>query len=519
MAVRTCWSGQRAAGLLVVGALVLGLPGCANQLSREQLLADNRGGVAMQQTGQETAADPTAATGTTIRTDSGTVVAGAAATPTAPSASSRATGAPAAATGAGAVPAVRSAPNSGGTAAALGTGTSADTNSTEGKSNAAKSVAARAGSAPKAACTTTKSEIAIGTVGGQSGLIGSAVRAGTEAIKAWVTDTNTRGGLACHPIKYYVADDGGDPSKNAALTQQMVEDRHVIAMLFSNNPLSAQGGKPILERAHVPTIGSEGGDDYFNTDPNFFPVAATGTKLIEANYGMLAEELTPDQKQHLGVLTCIEAAICANFGGPNGNKVAKQFGLNVVYSSGSTMVQPDYTSNCQSAKNAGAQVMFIVADGGMTSRTVRSCNKIGFKPQFATSPVAMAASVVDLPELEGILLGATTIPWIANDPDVKRYLTALQTYIPGALPQGSGSVGWAAAMMLEKVGANLPDNPTSQDIYDGLWKVKNFDFGGYTAPLTYAKDQPASYPTCWWTMSIHNKQWTTPNGARRGCAK
>jgi hypothetical protein len=86
------------------------------------------------------------------------------------------------------------------------------------------------------------------------------------------------------------------------------------------------------------------------------------------------------------------------------------------------------------------------------------------------------------------------------------------------LPAGSGSVGWAIAMMLEKVGANLPDHPTSQDIYDGLWKVKNFDFDGYTAPLTYAKDKPASYPTCWWTMSIHNQQWTTPNGGKRGCA-
>jgi branched-chain amino acid transport system substrate-binding protein len=291
-------------------------------------------------------------------------------------------------------------------------------------------------------------------------------------------------------------------------------------MLFSNNPLSAQGGKPILERAHIPTIGSEGADDYFNTDPNFFPVAATGTKLIEANYGMLNEQLTPQQKAHLGVLTCLEAAVCANFGGANGTRVAEKFGMKVVYSGSSTMVQPDYTSNCQSAKNAGVQALFAVGDGGFTSRIIRSCHKIGFNPQFASSPVAMAASVVNLPELEGILLGATAIPWITtSDANVKRYITTLTRYVPGAVPSGSGSVGWAVAMMFEKAGANLPDNPKPQDIYEGLWKVKNFDFNGYTAPLTYAKDKPASYPTCWWTMSIHNQQWTTPNGGKRACAK
>jgi branched-chain amino acid transport system substrate-binding protein len=492
-------SRRRVAALLAAGAMLLSLPGCGTQLTKEDLLAANRAGADAQPADQSTIIDSDVPTATTP----GAVAPGGAAAPAAPAATGTvSSGAIAPATTTGKRPS-----------------SNANTTSTAGKSTVTKTEAPQAGTAASAICSTPKSEITIGTVGGQSGLIGSAVRAGTDAIKAWVAAINVRGGLACHSVKYYVADDGGDPSKNAALTQQMVEDRHVIAMVFSNNPLSAQGGKPILERAHVPTIGSEGGDDYFNTDPNFFPVAATGTKLIEANYGMLAENLTSNQKAHLGVLTCIEAAICANFGGPNGSKVANKFGLKVVYSSGSTMVQPDYTSNCESAKNAGAQVMFIVADGGMTSRTIRSCNKIGFHPQFATSPVAMAASVVDLPELEGILLGATAEPWVANDANAKRYLATLQKYVPGAEPQGSGSVGWAVAMMLEKVGANLPDNPTPQDIYEGLWKVKNFDFDGYTAPLTFAKGEPASYPTCWWTMSIHNKQWTTPDNGKRSCAK
>jgi branched-chain amino acid transport system substrate-binding protein len=234
---------------------------------------------------------------------------------------------------------------------------------------------------------------------------------------------------------------------------------------------------------------------------------------------MLADQLTPDQKAHLGVLTCIEITFCSNFGGDLGNRIAKEFGLTVVYSSSATLVQPDYTSNCQRAKEAGVTAFFVVADGGMTSRTIRSCKKVGFDPQFASSPAAMSPSVSELPELENVLLGATVKPWTADDPNAQRYLATLAKYVPGGVPGGSGSIGWASALVLERAGQHLGDSPTPQDIYEGLWTFKNVDFNGFTAPLTYAKDKPASYPTCWWTMVIHDRKWMTPDNGKRSCRR
>jgi ABC-type branched-subunit amino acid transport system substrate-binding protein len=487
--------GRRTASYVALGALLLSLPGCGNRLAKTELLADNAGSTQFTQSGTSTAP-----------------VTGAASTPGGPASSNATAAAPAAPAAAGA-----------GTPATTGTGTVTGKSSTT--SNSAPAAKPNSATAPsvvgagtgQAACAGPKSEIAIGTVGGQSGFIGASLRGGVDAIKAWVADINAKGGLYCHPIRYYVADDDSDPSKNAALTQQMVQDRHVVAMLYSNNPLSAMGGKPILERAHVPTIGSEGGDEYFNTSPDFFPLAATGTKLFEAEYGMLHEVLTPEQQQHLGVLVCLEASVCSSFGGANGAKAAEGYGMRVVYTGSSTMVQPDYTSNCQSAKNAGVQALFTVGEGGFTSRIIRSCAKIGFKPQFATAPIGLAPGIVNLPELDGIMLGGMAVPWLSDHPLAKRYLSTLQRYLPGVLPGGAGSIGWAAAMMFEKVGAGFPDNPTAQDVYNGLYKIKNFDFDGYTAPLTYAKNKPAVYPACWWSMTIRNKQWLSVNGNTRAC--
>jgi branched-chain amino acid transport system substrate-binding protein len=391
-----------------------------------------------------------------------------------------------------------------------------------GTSSAPKGKPVKAATSPGAApakCTGPLSEIAIGTVGGQSGFIGAAVHGGVEAVKAWVAETNAKGGLACHPIVYYVADDGGDPAKNAALTQQMLEEHHVIAMIFSNNPLSSQGGKPILERAHVATIGSEGASDYFNSDPDFFPTAATSVKLIDASYAMMSGQLTPDQKAHLGALTCIEAALCSQFGAATGDKYATSNGMTLVFNAGATMVQPDYTSNCQSAKNAGVKALFVVGDSGMLSRTIRSCKRIDFNPVFASSPVGLAPSVSELPDLDGVILSSTTRPWTANDPQAQRYLSTLAKYVPGALPGGAGAVGWGSALVLEQAGKNLPVNPTKDDIYAGLWTIKNNNFNGYLAPLTYAKDKAAVYPVCWWPMVIRNKAWVALDNGAGGCHK
>jgi branched-chain amino acid transport system substrate-binding protein len=492
---RTRWC--HAVTLAAIVGLVFGLSACANQLPKEQLLTDARGGELPTREVRAQAAGP----------DHGAVaVNGTGAAAAVPAAAPAADGSGVAVQpdSASAAPAVHAAANR----PAAGS-----------DSNAGSAKSAGVAAAPQK-CATPLSEIAIGTVGAQSGFLGASLGGGVQAIKAWAAETNAKGGLNCHPVKYYVADDGGDPAKNAAQTQEMIDQHHVIAMLFSNDPVASQGGKPILERAHIPTIGNEGAADYFNTSPDFFPIASTGEKLIDSNYATLGQVLTPSQRAHLGVLTCIEAAICSRFGGETGAKYAAANGMNLVFNAGSTMVQPDYTSNCQSAKNAGVEALFVVGEAGMLSRTIRSCSKISFRPVYASSPIGLSPEAADIPELEGVILGSTVKPWtITSDPQVQRFRSALTKWIPGAVPGGSTAAGWASALVFEHAGQNLPANPTSANIYAGLWTMKKQDFGGFTVPLTYAKDKPATYPTCWWPMVIHNRAWASTNNGVRGCRK
>jgi branched-chain amino acid transport system substrate-binding protein len=350
-----------------------------------------------------------------------------------------------------------------------------------------------------------------------SGVVGAITVGGVKAVQAAVADINARGGLDCHPIKYHVADDSSDPARNAAATQQMVEQDHVIAFLWSGNPISSGGSTAYLKAHKVPTIGGTGGETYGS--PYFYPLAATGRNLIVANYGMLSTSLTPDQKAHVAIQTCVEASICSSFGTDDAISIATSLGLQVVYKAVASLVQPDYTASCQSAKRAGAQAFFVVGDGGMLTRTIRSCTRVGFSPQYGSSPVALAPNIPEDPTVDGLILGATTFPWmIASNPVAKAYVAALTKYSPGVLPSGSGAVGWAAWLAFEyALRAGVPDNPASADVVSGLNQIKNQTFGGFTAPLTFGPDRDQPSPSCWWTITVHERQFISTDGGKRNC--
>lgn len=143
---------KRAASFVVVAALLLSLAACGNRLPKRELLADNAGGMCVAQKG------PVTDTGTGAVSNSGA-----------------STAAVLAGSGAGA-------PAATGTGAGTGTGAATNSSASAGKTTPSKTQPLPVAGTGQAACTGPKSEIAIGTVGGQSGFIGTSVRSGIDAI-------------------------------------------------------------------------------------------------------------------------------------------------------------------------------------------------------------------------------------------------------------------------------------------------------------------------------------------------
>jgi branched-chain amino acid transport system substrate-binding protein len=369
-------------------------------------------------------------------------------------------------------------------------------------------------------CSKPLATINLASVGEQSGLAGAAVAAGAQAVAAWAGYVNSLGGLRCHPIHFTAADDGADPSRNAALTQQLVEQNHVAAFVFNNAPLAATGSEKYLVSHKIPVVGSEGADDFYNSYSNFFPQMPSGKWAIYGSYAGLPAVMTAAERSHFGLIYCIEASACSIFGNSAGKADIAHDGLKLVYSASASLTAPDFTSQCLGAKRAGVKMLFLILDPNSMHRASANCRNAGY-----TGPIATAASVVT-PDyagdknLNGIIFDTIVEPWTqTGNAQIKLMNQVIGKYAPGLSPVGSTAQGWTAAQLFAYSSTFWPNKETitSADITAALDKVKNYDVGGLTGPLTFAKGKPAPPVVCWFNMGLKNGNFYTPNGGARHC--
>src|SRR5581483_6142284 len=253
--------------------------------------------------------------------------------------------------------------------------------------------AAPTGQAAPAGCSAVKPELVIGTVGTQSGPIGVATNPGVKAVQAWAANRNTRGGVDCHPVRYIVADDGGDPARHLALVKQLVETQHVIGFVFMNAVLSGQASVRYLNDKQVPVMADDGGGDWFNS-PMHFPASSSGHGIADLTIAAGARTTIPAGLKKLAIIVCQEASVCTTYT-DHWSKNAARLGYDIVYRGQASLGQPDYTSQCLAAQSAGAQVMMIAFEPNSVRRLRSSCTKVGFTAPIALVSVMSTADMAD----------------------------------------------------------------------------------------------------------------------------
>ncbi|MDQ1502347.1 MAG: branched-chain amino acid transport system substrate-binding protein, partial [Actinomycetota bacterium] len=200
-------------------------------------------------------------------------------------------------------------------------------------------------------------------------------------------------------------------------------------------------------------------------------------------------------------------------------KQAAKYGLTLVYRGRASIAQPDYTSNCQAARSAGAELLDIGLDGNSVERVARSCNSVGYHPIYAVGTLSLTPQMSSNPLLDGMGNGSTVAPWmVTSNPAVAEFRSTLQRYAPSAYVGASAGVGWVAAKLFELAAKGLTaSSPTSENLLDGLWSIKGNDLGGLTLPLTFTKGQNAPFVVCYWAVQLKRGEYTSPNQGQRIC--
>jgi branched-chain amino acid transport system substrate-binding protein len=488
-------------------ALALVTTACGTRLSHSRLAADWRGGSSGSQgasAGQDSASG---GSGSLAAGDTGAAAGG--------GSSSGATGS----TGGGGAAATTGASGGGGTTGSsggggsTGGGASGGGGSTGGGAGGGGSTGGIGISAGQQ-CGAPKSPITIGSVGAQSGVVGASVN-GTNAIRAWVSAINAKGGLSCHPVKYVVSDDGSDPSRNQAAIQQLVEQNHAVAIVYYDAPLDGDASLAYINQHHVPVIGTESAQDWSYTSPYFFLQGDNGATQDQDLFNVAA---TTKPHGSVAIFACVEAKACSNVtsAGPG---YAQKSGLNLVSSSQVSLAQPDFTAQCQTAKSKGAEVVMLYVDVNSIDRVLRSCSSINYHPQYAAYSLAAALSTARDPLAEGLVAALGVMPWVvSSNPAIQSFTQTMSRYAPGAEVGLKESLAWGAVKLFEAAGQRLPDAPTPQDILNGLWTIKNQDFGGMTNSLTFTQNQPPPRVGCTWVVQVRGGQWTSPNNGQKICS-
>jgi branched-chain amino acid transport system substrate-binding protein len=359
----------------------------------------------------------------------------------------------------------------------------------------------------------TGSTIVLGNVGSYTGPYATETVQSRQALMVWQSWTNAHGGLNGHPVKVISMDDAGDPSQSLTDVKTLVEQDHVLAFVDNQMPSTIKASEAYLAQKQIPTIGGDLGSEDWFSQKMLFP---QGTDLL-SSFTALLKEAAAKKLTRFGDLYCVEAPTCKQLSGALGQE-APSFGVKQVYSGSYSITNPSFTAQCLKAKQD--KVQFLVLLGGYPSMkaAATNCDQQNFHPVWAGGSATTDASMVTNPDFQGYVGIQPVFPWVDSYTQGQQdFQAAMKQYAPGATLTGSSSLGWAAAELMTAASKNVTATPTTAEILQGLWSIKNDTLGGLTPPLTFTAHAPTATVKCYYVMTIENKKFADPYGGKYQC--
>lgn len=365
---------------------------------------------------------------------------------------------------------------------------------------------------------TAASPIVIGTVGDYSGLASSSEAPALQALQVWVSYVNSSGGINGHKIKLYVDDDAGSKAQALSEAEDLVQSKHVAALVDSFASLTIDGWASYMDQAHVPVIGGDCNNDAWNSNAMLFPQCQS---VDSEAWTLLTSAARYGQGKKLGLLYCVESATACGlfYNRTIQDGWAQKAGLNPVYSAQISLAQPDFTAQCLQARQDGVELLLVAADANTVSRVGSSCNRQGYSPQFLEPDLSIDGGSVTQPDLGTMLSIQDSFPFagLSQPAAVAQFHSAWQTYESGQAPGPGSAQGWAGAELFAAAVGASGSNVTSSSLLQALWAMKGQGLNGLAPKLSFSQGHSAPDASCGFVMIARSGSWTTPLGDQPFC--
>lgn len=405
----------------------------------------------------------------------------------------------------------------GGTTGPAGTTSTTTTGATTGAPTGAQSVGTPnilGGSGPCAPAT--KSAIKIGNVSTLSGVLGELFSPVVPALNLFVKSQNACGGLNGHVIKLITSDDQGDPSTAVTAVSRQIKNDKVLAFVGNIQVLTVDAIVPIVTAAQIPIIGADITNDTWFTNPYLFPQGGS-PQAVAYGYHDIAKNVAKKPKD--GNVYCLEVPVaCKNINDAFGD-LAGVVGTQILLQKQVSITAPSYTSQCLEFQSKGVQSLALTIDAASIGRFASSCE--GLRPPYIPQYIAYPLAVGNERQffgggkvLAGTYVPLTTFGWMQNDtPATKYYQDSIAKYGFSGATGNAASLGWTAGALLVAASGKIEDNPTTQQILDGLYTIKDNNLGGLSAPkLTFTKGKNPRVQYCYYVVRSNttNTGWEKP---------
>jgi branched-chain amino acid transport system substrate-binding protein len=371
------------------------------------------------------------------------------------------------------------------------------------------------------ACTRMLAPIVVGQSGGFSGLIGQTTIGMRTGMAVWAKWVNAHGGIQCHPVQLYQKDDASDPAKAAANVQDLIENKKAVAIVGLDTPIVIAAAADAARRLNTPVVGGDlAATDWF-TDPILFPSGAAQIPLLAAG---VTQAVRDTGKTKVAYLTCVEAVTC-NVIAKNAEQISAPSKSQVVLKQGISLTQPDFSAECQNAKKAGAEIIFLGADGSTLQRLASSCARVSYFPVFAAGGLTSSTNAVADPNIRrnGFYVGTPQVPFLANGtPALDEFHAAYRQFTGADAPDGPSMFGWASGKLFEAALDAVAKSArsgtvTNATVFQGLYALKNETLGGLTGPLNFPEGKPRPIVTCAAAFLVTTEGIKAPNNAKLSC--
>ncbi|HEX4818645.1 MAG TPA: ABC transporter substrate-binding protein [Acidimicrobiales bacterium] len=352
----------------------------------------------------------------------------------------------------------------------------------------------------------TENEIVIGNISAQDGILGDAFAPPVRGLQAFVQYTNDHGGVHGRQLRLETCNDSEDRTKNLSCAQDLVENKHVFALLADNT--RAEGGSTTyLYQQNVPVFMGMQISNAAYRFPNYFGIYGTGCPR-DGNtvcYGDTLYNTSGNYrwfKEHAGT----HKAAVFYYGLIAISADAGQFIMNGLKLEGYDVkgydvnfANPNFDQAVQDMKSNGTDIMFDTIDDGTNRKLCDTMQRYNFSVKAKVSTVVSYGDEIgtDFSDVcrNSIYITGSTASYDATDnPAVKEFRDAFSTYQPDAPLHQWSLEGWMVGKSFVDALNSMGPAPTRKGLVDWLNNLHGYTNGGLSIPIDWQqKDYQGMY--------------------------